>query len=160
MNVRIDHISKGDRDWIERTLRERWGDVLIVSRGRLHHADLLPGFVARSENSSPVGLLTYRIDGNECEIITLDAFTEGMGIGTALVNALLKEARSSGWSAIRLTTTNDNRRAQSFWGRRGFRLTAIRAGAMEEARRLKPSIPEIGHAGIPVLDELEYEYAG
>jgi hypothetical protein len=36
--------------------------------------------------------------------------------------------------------------------------TALRAGAVAEARKLKPQIPEFGHDGIPIRDELELEF--
>ena len=157
MNIRIDHITKEDGDWIRATLCDRWGDVRIVTRGNVYRGDDLPGLIAWREGE-PVGLLTYRLQGNECQIVTLDALIEGEGIGTALVDALREEGVASGWDRLWLVTTNDNRHAQNFWGRRGFRLTAIHAGAIEEARRLKPSIPKRGYGGIPILDELEYEF--
>ena len=41
---------------------------------------------------------------------------------------------------------------------RGFRLSALRAGAVDEARRrLKPQISTVGDFGIPIRDEIELE---
>jgi hypothetical protein len=54
-------------------------------------------------------------------------------------------------------TTNDNLGALRFYQRRGLRLVALHVGAVAESRRLKPSIPEVGHDGIPIRDELELE---
>jgi ribosomal protein S18 acetylase RimI-like enzyme len=55
-------------------------------------------------------------------------------------------------------TTNDNVDALRFYQRRGFRLAALRAGAVEDARaRLKPEIPWTGADGIELRDELELE---
>ena len=54
-------------------------------------------------------------------------------------------------------TINDNLDALRFYQRRGMRLVAVRPGAVDEARRLKPSIPVIGAQGIPIHDELELE---
>jgi hypothetical protein len=57
-----------------------------------------------------------------------------------------------------LVTTNDNLVALRFYQRRGFRLSALRPGAVDEARRrLKPAIPDAGAFGIPLRDELELE---
>jgi hypothetical protein len=43
-----------------------------------------------------------------------------------------------------------------FYQRRGFRLRALRPGAVDEARRtLKPAIPPTGDHGIPLRDEIE-----
>ena len=56
---------------------------------------------------------------------------------------------------IWLVTTNDNVDALRFYQRLGFRLRALRAGAVDDARRdLKPSIP-VEHDGIAIRDELE-----
>jgi hypothetical protein len=38
-----------------------------------------------------------------------------------------------------------------------MRLVAVHRGAVDEARRLKPSIPELGEYGIPLHDELEFK---
>jgi hypothetical protein len=35
--------------------------------------------------------------------------------------------------------------------------TAIHRGAVVEARRLKPEIPEFGANGLPKIDEIEFE---
>jgi hypothetical protein len=56
-------------------------------------------------------------------------------------------------------TTNDNLDAIRFYQRRGMRLVAVHRGAVDEARRIKPSIPLIGEHGIPIHDELEFEIA-
>jgi hypothetical protein len=61
---------------------------------------------------------------------------------------------SEGVRELWLTATNDNLDALRFHQRRGFRLVAVRAGAMEEARRLKPSIPLVGEFGIGIRDHL------
>ena len=54
-----------------------------------------------------------------------------------------------------VVTTNENTNALRFYQRMGFRLRALRVGAVDEARRtLKPSIP-VEVDGIPLRDELE-----
>jgi hypothetical protein len=59
-----------------------------------------------------------------------------------------------------LVTTNDTIRPQRFYERSGFRLVAVREGEIERSRRLKPQIPDVGEAGVPIRDELEYEFIG
>jgi hypothetical protein len=44
-----------------------------------------------------------------------------------------------------------------FYQRRGFRIVAVHPGAAAAARRLKPTIPELGEHGIPIRDEIELE---
>ncbi len=49
---------------------------------------------------------------------------------------------------VERVTTNDNLAALRFYQRSGFRLVELRAGALDEARHLKPSIPATGSDGI------------
>ena len=44
--------------------------------------------------------------------------------------------------------------ALRFYQRRGFVLSALRPGAVDESRRMKPQIPLVGAHGIPIRDEL------
>jgi hypothetical protein len=67
------------------------------------------------------------------------------------------QARRRGCQRLWLVTTNDNLRALGFYQRRGFHPRALRAGAVAQARRLKPAIPEHSPDGIPIRDELELE---
>lgn len=62
-----------------------------------------------------MGLVTYTIDGPSCEIVTLDSVVENIGIGTALVEAVLATARQAKWSRLWLITTNDNLDALGFY---------------------------------------------
>ena len=148
-------LGPGDRDWVRAKLAVLWGET-VVSRGRVHNPAVLPGFLA-DEGGEPVGLATYRIDGNDCELVTIDSFPQGAGAGTALVEAVAAAGRDAGCGRIWLITTNDNLRALRFYQRRGFRLVALHPGALDRSRELKPSIPEVGLDGIPLRDELELE---
>ena len=35
-----------------------------------------------------VGLVTYRLDGDDCELMTINSMKEGSGVGTALIEAV------------------------------------------------------------------------
>jgi GNAT superfamily N-acetyltransferase len=153
--VTVRPLGEGDREWVRDTLHELWGET-VVSRGAVHDPTALPGVVAE-EGGERVGLLTYRIDGADCEVVTIDAFPEGAGAGTALLEAAAGAARDAGCRRVWLITTNDNLRALRFYQRRGLRLVAVHPNALARSRELKPSIPEIGLDGIPLRDELELE---
>ncbi len=154
--VEIRPVAENDARWVAALVAERWGSAEIVTRGRVHRADLLPGFAALLDDG-PVGLITYCISGPECEIISLDSLAGGRGVGTALMGAVEAEARRSGVRRLWLVTTNDNRKAVAFYEKRGFRVAAVHQGAISESRKLKPSIPETGIDGIPIRDEIEME---
>jgi GNAT superfamily N-acetyltransferase len=105
-----------------------------------------------------VGLLTYIVDGEACEVLTLHAVRQWAGAGSALIAAVRAVAAEQGCRRLWLVTTNDNVDALRFYQRRGFRLAAVRPGLVDEARRtLKPEIPETGAYGIPLRDEIELE---
>jgi N-acetylglutamate synthase-like GNAT family acetyltransferase len=149
-------ISEQDRVWIEALLREHWGSTIQVTRGRLHDASRLPGYVAVYAQER-AGLITYRVEGNACEIITLNSLVEGQGIGIALVQAVCEPALEAGCKRLWLITTNDNLTALRFWQKRGFSLVQVYRNAMADSRRLKPEIPLTGEHGIPIRDEIELE---
>jgi len=121
------------------------------------HAGDLPGFCAVGQNGRPLGLATYEIIGDECQLVTLHAFQPFAGIGTALVQAVRDVAADEGCRRLWLITTNDNLDALRFYQRRDFELVAVHRDLRDTARRLKPSIPLVGDYGIPIRDELELE---
>ena len=154
--MHIQALADADREWVERLIVERWGEPIVVGRGRVWTPVELPGFAA-FEDDRCVGLLTYEIEGDALEIVTIDALVEGQGIGTRLLRAVEEVARAQGCRRLRLVTTNNNLRALLFYQRAGFRLVALVPGAVEESRKLKPSIPELDAAGLPIRDELHLE---
>ena len=114
----------------------------------------LPGLVAELEGR-PVGLVTYMQEGDGVEIAYLETVVQGAGIGTKLLDAVERETRTS---RVWLVTTNDNLDALRFYQRRGFRISAVLPGAVDESRRsMKPMIPEVGRFGIPIRDEIILE---
>lgn len=64
----------------------------MVSRGQAHHLEQLPGFVA-IVNNRIIGIITYKIKNNYCEIVSLDSLDEKKGIGTKLVENVIEVAR-------------------------------------------------------------------
>jgi N-acetylglutamate synthase-like GNAT family acetyltransferase len=147
---------ESDADWTRRLLTERWGEPLVITRGRKHQADALPAFLAELDGK-PAGLATYRMEQNECELVSLDSLNSKRGIGTALVQAVVEAARTAACRRVWLITTNDNLPAIGFYQRRGFELVAVHRGALAVSRRMKPSIPQIGLDNIPLRDEIELE---
>ncbi|HTQ12491.1 MAG TPA: GNAT family N-acetyltransferase [Rhizomicrobium sp.] len=136
--------------------RERYGSSRIVSRGQARDAASLQGLVAE-DGGAVVGVVTWAQEGGRFEIVTLDSFVEDHGVGTALLDAAVAEARKKGAHRAWLVTTNDNIRALRFYQRRGWNMAALHRGAVDEARKLKPEIPATGADGIPIRHEIEFE---
>src|ERR671933_246460 len=70
----------------------------------------LPGFVAFLDGQR-VGLASYAVRGDECELVTMQSLREGRGVGRALLDAVRDAAVKAGCTRLWLITTNDNVRA-------------------------------------------------
>lgn len=141
---------------VKELVATNWGAPLIVSKGKVHYMDMLPGYVA-VENDKIKGLITYSIDSDEWEIVSLDSFSENKGIGTKLINYVVKEAEENKCKRVWLITTNDNIKAIRFYQKRGFNMVALHVDAIKKSRAIKPEIPLIGFDDIPILHEIEFE---
>jgi ribosomal protein S18 acetylase RimI-like enzyme len=104
------------------------------------------------------GLVTYRIDGDRCEITLIEADPRGRGTGSLLLDAVVESASRAGCSTVWLVTTNDNVDGQRWYERHGFDVVEVRPGAVDRSREtLKPSIPTHNpDNGLPIADEIEY----
>jgi GNAT superfamily N-acetyltransferase len=149
-----------DENWIDLVLNERWGangTGIIVVHNEIIDARTLPALIAGERD----GLAIYKIGSINnvvaAELISLDAITPRQGVGTALVEGLITKLKEQRVEFLRVTTTNDNLDALRFYQRRGFRIVAVRPGAVDEARKVKPTIPTVGDYGIPIRDEIELE---
>jgi ribosomal protein S18 acetylase RimI-like enzyme len=143
--------SPADAAWIGGFLRERWNATAIAVHGEVIDAASLPALIAENRR----GLATYRRFDRDAELVTLDADPTGVGTGTALIEALVARLYADGCERLWLTTTNDKLSALRFYLRHEFRLIHVRLGAVDDARRLKPSIPTVGEYGTPIRDELD-----
>jgi ribosomal protein S18 acetylase RimI-like enzyme len=133
-----------------------WGADIVVSHNEIFHPADLPGF-AGFFGEEPVGLLTFNIMGNECEIVTLNSWREGLGVGTSLIETTRRAACRAGCERLFLVTTNNNLFALRFYQKRGFVRSAVRINAIAESRKLKPQIRLVDDDGLPICDEIELE---
>jgi len=155
--VEIRPLGEEDRPWALRVETESWGEPAVARLGELVDPTRLPGFVAVA-GGRRAGLVTYAVRGRECEVVTLRSLSEGRGVARALLDAVRDAALEAGCRRLWLVTTNDNVRALALFQRWGMDLVALHRNAVTDARRrLKPSIPERGANGIPILHELELE---
>jgi len=137
-------------------VRARWGDEIVVGHGAVYRPHQLPGLLV-TDGGEIVGLLTYTIEADACEIVTIDALVEGSGVGSMLLVAVENVAREAGCARLWLITTNDNVRAQGFYRANGFEVVAVHEGAVATSREHKPSIPLVNEVGVPIEDEIEMD---
>jgi ribosomal protein S18 acetylase RimI-like enzyme len=152
----IRRLTRADLPRLRQFWIEHWGGAEMVTRGNVHRPEQLDGFVVEDDGEW-VGLLTFFLKNGECEVTSLDSLREGQGIGTKLMDAVVDAARKQNCHRVFLITTNDNMHAMGFYQKRGFELVAVHRGAVNESRKIKPSIPLIGFDGIPLRDEIELE---
>ena len=149
-------LTENIRDKVNKILMEEWEATDIIIRGKIIDGTKLDGFVALKDNEI-IGLITYMIENNECEICSLNSFVENKGIGTALINKVKEYSKENNCIRLKLITTNDNIRGIEFYQRRGFTFANIYINAIENSRKLKPEIPMYADNGLPIRDEIEFE---
>jgi GNAT superfamily N-acetyltransferase len=147
-------VQESDRPTVEWLTTQLWGAAEVAVHDGVFYPATLPGFIAE-RGGRIAGLVTFQLRPGLLEIVTINALDLYQGIGTMLIEAVRAEAKRQGCHQITLTTTNDNIGALRFYQRRGFRLAAIRPGAVDRSRRRKPEIPRTGDFGIPLRDEID-----
>ena len=157
INFKIRAINKKDKEWIKKFILREWASEKVISWSKIYYPYKIPGFVALA-NKKYLGLITYRIEKKNCEIVTLNSIKKRVGIGTALIEKVKKVALKSNCKKLKVATTNDNINALRFYQKRGFYLVDIRPNVVAFYRKkINPEIPLIGNYKIPIRDELRLE---
>lgn len=152
----IHRLTAADVPRVRQFWDDHWDAEFVVAHGTVFQPENVSGFLALDDNDW-IGLITYTFLDTDCEIISVDSLRENEGIGTALIEKVVEEAKANQCRRVHVSTTNANLRALGFYQKRGFQLCELRVNAIEEARKLKPSIPLIGENNIPLRDEIELE---
>jgi N-acetylglutamate synthase-like GNAT family acetyltransferase len=156
-NYKVTEIRDVDRVIVSKFIAESWGSSISVSRGKIFDTADLPGFICE-DSDKIIGLVTYNIENDDCEIVTLNSNIKNKGFGTELLNRVIDKAKANNCKRVWLITTNDNTNAIRFYQKRGFEWVGFHKDAIEESRKLKPEIPKLGDDGIPIRHEIEFEY--
>ena len=130
---------------------ESWGSDVVVLQGRLYRPVELPAFIAEQDKER-IGLVTYILKKETCEVVSLNSLQPGLGIGTLLLNAVKQIALINGCVEMELFTTNDNTTALHFYQKYGFYLEELIKNGVASDRLIKPEIPLKADNGIPIRD--------
>lgn len=149
-------INSRFRSRINQDIKEEWAGPLIVTKGVLRDCSDADGF-ADVAGEELRGYVLYSVENSQCEILVLHSFKENCGVGKGLVNAVIQVAKENHCNRVWLITTNDNIHAIRFYQRIGLQLAAVHINALDQSRKLKPTIPLIGNEGIPLKHEFEFE---
>lgn len=150
-------IRKEDEIQVADFIAENWGSPTIISKGKIHDVSKLPGFICRGHNNT-IGLITYNIENNECEIVTLNSKINNQGLGSKLIRQIIDVAKEHDCKRVWAITTNDNLNAIRFYQKNGFEWVGFYKDAIKVSRKFKPEIPELGNDNIPIKHEIEFEY--
>lgn len=153
-NIQVKPVTPADALWLENLVENDWGGNPLVVRTVSYYPHKMAGLVA-FEGDKRVGVLSYEIRDDICEIIIFEVFNKFKGIGTQMLDALKKLVKTQGCKKIYLMTTNDNLEALRFYQKRGFTISGIHLDSVKKSREIKPSIGLTGDYGIPVRDEID-----
>ena len=93
-------LTPDDNAWVLEVFR-KWGADFVISRGQKIYPDNLNGYYASDRNGKRTGLITFDIQNDQCEIVTLDAFVKCSGIGTELIKKVIEEIKPKGANQLR-----------------------------------------------------------
>ncbi len=105
-----------------------WGELAHVGDGGPRWY-----VVAETEGEADAGVVGYAglsVNGADADVMTIAVApeTQGTGLGTRLLDALLDEAGRRGATQVLLEVRADNEAAQKLYARRGFEQIALRRG--------------------------------
>ncbi|RQO65961.1 GNAT family N-acetyltransferase [Pedobacter sp. KBW06] len=153
----VEKVTGEEKETVKKLFIDNWNTDFMISNGKIHKIDHLESYLYKNEKGI-LGIITYCIENNEIEIVSLDSFAENKGIGTALVNTVVQKFKEGGFSRLWLITTNDNLHALKFYQRRNFTISKIHLDAVKKARNIKPSIPLYAENNISIEHEIELSY--
>ncbi len=142
---------------VNQLVTDEWAGPIVVTKGISHDTSNADGFVFIIDGKL-MGYILYVIKDQQCEVLVLQSMAENHGIGSALINSVIGAAKSNYCKRVWLITTNDNIHAIRYYQKFGFELKNVFINAINNARRIKPSIPLLGNEGIPIKHEFEFEY--
>jgi ribosomal-protein-alanine N-acetyltransferase len=117
--IELEHTVFGDEAWTEQ--------MLI---GELDQQPASRHYLVAEDGSRVVGYAGLLEAGGQGDVVTLAVAIDhwGHGVGSALLDALLAEARRRGCGEVFLEVRTDNLRAQELYRRYGFSQIGIRRG--------------------------------
>lgn len=151
-------INKEFRPQVNQLIAEEWAGPMIVTKGVCHDVSNADGFIS-VDDGKLTGYVLYAIEGGQCEILVLHSILENHGIGSALIRTVIDVAKAHHCARVWLITTNDNTHAIRYYQKFGLELKGVFLNALDESRKLKPTIPKFGIDGIPIQHEFEFSYS-
>jgi GNAT superfamily N-acetyltransferase len=109
-----------------------------------------------ADSGEVTGLVTWRVDDESAEIVTIDAFVSGGGIGRRLLALAEEELQAQGVRRVTVVALEGAVHALTFYIKCGYRHHMVHTGAIDAARKHK-FVPELNNEGTPLHDMWGFE---
>jgi hypothetical protein len=154
MAIEVRKIGKEHDSWARELILSRYRDGISYGRGTAVNLLEAEKLVAVDEND-PKALLCYTLGWSDMQIVALEDAGGGEGAARALIERAVQTAKDEESKVLTVALTNDNLEGMILYQLSGFRLSAVKRGSIDEARRKNPDVPLKGKYGILVRDEIE-----
>ena len=151
-------IRPAHQETIEQFWAARWG-IPIVTPTWIYRPGDVEGLCLRDAEERVLGLITWKVNAAQAEIVSFDTVEHSRGWGSLLLQAAEEELQAGQAESIRVFTTNDNLPGLRFYLHRGYRLVKVHLDAMDHVREIKPRVPTVGRQGVAIMDLWEVQKA-
>lgn len=127
MKIRMRALGPEDAAWIGELTTAQFGRETVRVKGEVLRPAECSGFVA-CNGDERLGVVTFRRQAEGFQVVSVHSLRSGMGIGTALVNAVLMEAKTAGCARVTAIVSHENERAMRFFRRLGFHVIKVHPG--------------------------------
>lgn len=151
VSVEVRHAAAEDRHLIEDICDQALGETEVDAFGNtfdvFQQENLIA--IADGEFAGMISLAGYRGD-LAIVLLTVYPAKQGLGIGSALVQAACERAVARSLPGLTVAVSNDDVPLFSFYQRLGFTISSIETGLLAD----RYGSAEPGFSGIPVRDEI------
>jgi RimJ/RimL family protein N-acetyltransferase len=135
-----------------------WGDDAIIIGCKANRTEDMKLIAATRADGEVLGVGYYNMLPQTAQIgAIIVTGPEGAGVGSALFDAVVDEARAVNAKKLRAVVTNDNFEAMRFYQKKGMRFVSLFPGIGEAFRAYRPGLRPMGRHGIPCRDIIELE---
>jgi GNAT superfamily N-acetyltransferase len=138
--MRVRDLEEGDRAWVRDLVDRRWGLPVVTPVRSYPEPERLDGVVAEVDGRRS-GAVTFRVDGDEWEVVTVNAVEPRLGAGRAMLEEVRRRAWAAGASRVWLITNDTNTGAIAFYERIGMRRVRVHPRFIDVVRAAKPDLP-------------------
>ena len=149
-------IRPARRETIEKFWAARWGIPIVTPTWIYRPADV-EGLSLRDDQERVLGLITWKLNASQAEIVSFDTMEHSRGWGSHLLQAAEEQLAACEAEWVRVFTTNDNLPGLRFYLHRGYRLVKVHLNAMDHVREIKPRVPSHGREGVVLQDLWEVQ---